>query len=201
MRSTTRPPPADLRARGAIIRPLRFEEIPELAAAVWDGTSLAQIETRWREQELGYREILVADLGGSIVGTVSVYVPGDPPRSMHLFALDVGPEWRNRGVGGALVRHVVEEARSRRLRSVHLEVRVDNPARRLYHRIGFRRVGGPFLNGWWRYDDDGGRERVEEMSLRMVKRVDRDGAIASRESAARADRRGPVTRSQASAAA
>jgi hypothetical protein len=47
---------------------------------------------------------------------------------------------------------------------VHLEVRVDNPARRLYHRLGFRR-SAPFLNGWWRYEDDGSRVRVEEMSL------------------------------------
>jgi hypothetical protein len=41
----------------------------------------------------------------------------------------------------------------------------------LDHRIGFRRVGEAFLNGWWRYEDDGSRERVEEMSLRMVKRL------------------------------
>ena len=153
------------------IRPLRHEEIAELAAAVWDGTSLAQIENRWREQELGYREILVAEIDGRIAGTVSIHEPGVPPGSLHLFALDVGPDWRSRGIGRALVEHVVAEASRRGLRSVHLEVRADNPARRLYHRVGFRRVGPPFRNGWWRYDDDGGRERVEELSLRMVKRV------------------------------
>jgi ribosomal protein S18 acetylase RimI-like enzyme len=152
-----------------VIRPLRFEEIPQLAEAVWDSTSIAQLEARWRERELGYREILVAEVDGQIVGTVSIHEP--LLGSMHLFALDVGPEWRNRGIGRALVEHVLDEARRRKLRQVFLEVRVDNPARRLYHRIGFRRSGQPFLNGWWRYDDQGGRERVEEMSLRMVKRV------------------------------
>ena len=90
---------------------------------------------------------------------------------MHLFALEVGPAWRRRGIGSAIVRHVLEEARRRRLRSVYLEVRVDNPARRLYHRIGFRRVGKPFVNAWWRFAADGSQQRVEELSIRMVKRV------------------------------
>ena len=152
-----------------LVRPLRFGEMRELAEAVRDSTSLAQIEARWREKELGYREIYVAEAGGWITGTVSIHEP--VPGSMHLFALDVGPEWRNRGVGSALVDFVIAEARRRRLRRVYLEVRVDNRARRLYHRAGFRRVGRPFENGWWRYNDDGSRERVEEMSLRMVKRL------------------------------
>jgi ribosomal protein S18 acetylase RimI-like enzyme len=151
------------------IRRLRFDEIPQLAAAVWDGTSITQIETRWREQELGYREIYVAEVVGKLTGTVSFYEPARG--SMHLFALDVGPEWRNRGIGRALVEFVLAESRRRGLRRVFLEVRVDNPARRLYHRIGFRRVGKPFLNGWWKYDDSGSRERIEEESLRMVRRL------------------------------
>lgn len=153
------------------IRPLQFEEIPILAAVIAEEASLAQVRTRWREKELGLRDIAVAEIDGRIAGTVSMHEPGMPPLSMHLFALEVGPEWRNRGVGRALVEHVVAEARGRGLRSVHLEVRVDNRARRLYQRIGFRRVGPPFVNGWWRYDDEGGRERVEEWSLRMVRRL------------------------------
>jgi ribosomal protein S18 acetylase RimI-like enzyme len=152
-----------------LIRPLRVEEIPRLAAAIWEGTSLAQINARWREHELGYREISVSEVGGVITGTVSYYQPAGG--SMHLFALDVGPKWRNQGIGRRLVEHVLEQAALRGIARVFLEVRVDNPARRLYHRLGFRRVGAPFLNGWWKYDDAGERERVEELSLRMVKRV------------------------------
>jgi ribosomal-protein-alanine N-acetyltransferase len=153
----------------ASIRPLRREEIAALAEAVAGEASLSQIEARWREQELGYREILVAETEGRVVGTVSMHESA--PGTMHLFALEVGADWRNRGIGRALVERVVDEARRRGLRRVYLEVRIDNPARRLYHRVGFRRVGQPFMNGWWRYDDRGGRERVEEVSLRMVKRL------------------------------
>ena len=149
-----------------------------LARAVRDSTTVGQVENRWREQELGYREVLVAAVAGELVGTVSISEsegpwrqPGGQAGSVHLFALEVAPALRDRGVGGAIVSGVLEEARRRGRRRVFLEVRVDNPARRLYHRLGFRRVGPAFVNAWWRFLADGTRERVEEVSYRMVKRV------------------------------
>jgi ribosomal protein S18 acetylase RimI-like enzyme len=90
---------------------------------------------------------------------------------VHLFALEVSEAARNQGVGGEIVRWVVEEARRRGKGRVFLEVRVDNPARRLYHRLGFRRVGPDFVNAYWQFNDDGTQERMEETSERMVKRV------------------------------
>ncbi len=170
----TQPPPGPVVPERVLVRRLRFEEIGELAEAIRGETSRAQIENRWREQELGYRELLAAEVDGRLVGTVSIGErPGPPGRSLHLFALEVAREWRNRGIGGQVVRWVVEEAQRRGLRRVFLEVRTDNPARRLYHRLGFRRVGAPFINAWWRYGEDGSRERMEEPSYRMVKRLPR----------------------------
>jgi len=151
------------------IRPLLESEIPALAAAIVE-MSAAQFENRWREQESGWRELLVAEIDGALVGTVSIRESA-AAGTMHLFALEVAPAWRRRGIGTAIVRRVLAEARQRQLRSVYLEVRVDNPARRMYHRLGFRRVGKPFLNAWWRFDDDGSQRRVEELSFRMVRRV------------------------------
>ena len=69
------------------------------------------------------------------------------------------------------VRSCSETARRRDCTRVYLEVRADNPARRLYHRLGFRRVGNVFTNSWWRFNDNGTRDRIEEQSLRMVKRL------------------------------
>jgi hypothetical protein len=66
---------------------------------------------------------------------------------------------------------VLDEARRRGKRRVFLEVRVDNPARRLYQRLGFRRVGPEFINAWWQFNDDGTQDRIEEPSVRMIKRV------------------------------
>jgi ribosomal-protein-alanine N-acetyltransferase len=152
------------------IRPLRQEDLPLLAETISDELSLAQLENRWREQETGYRTLVVAEVEGSPVGTVSLY--GRKGGLMHLFALEVGPDWRGRGIGTALVQHVIETARHEGHGAVFLEVRSDNRgARRLYHRLGFRRVGAEFVNTWWRFHDDGSRDVVDELSVRMVKRV------------------------------
>jgi ribosomal protein S18 acetylase RimI-like enzyme len=90
---------------------------------------------------------------------------------MHLFALEVAVDRRGHGLGGAVVEWVIEDAKRRGCSRVYLEVRTDNPARRLYHRLGFRRVGESFMNAWWRFNDDGTRDRIEEPSYRMVKRL------------------------------
>jgi ribosomal protein S18 acetylase RimI-like enzyme len=159
--------PKASRPKRLLIRPLRREEIPALAAAIEEITE-AQIVNRWREQELGYRELLVAERDGELAGTVSI---GEGESTLHLFALEVAPPLRRHGIGSAIVSHVVDEAWRRGLTRVYLEVRVDNPARRLYHRLGFRRLGPEFSNAWWRFLDDGTQERVEEPSIRMVKRL------------------------------
>jgi ribosomal protein S18 acetylase RimI-like enzyme len=148
---------------------MRIEEITALARVV-DEVSASQVRNRWREQEMGYREMLIAERDGQIVGTVSIGET-DEGRSMHLFALEVATSQRSQGIGGEIVRYVVDEARRRGCKRVYLEVRADNPARRLYHRLGFRRVGSAFTNAWWRFEDDGSQERVEELSYLMARRV------------------------------
>jgi len=161
---------ATVAAPSVTLRLLRRDEIRPLAAALAD-VSAEQLENRWREQELGYRELFVAEQTGDLVGTVSLGETAGRLRSLHLFALEVAAALRGRGIGGEIVRLVVEEAQRRRCSRVHLEVRIDNPARRLYHRLGFRRVGGSFINAWWLFGPDGARERVEEQAVRMIKRV------------------------------
>jgi ribosomal protein S18 acetylase RimI-like enzyme len=161
----------DVLATGSLtIRPMRGEEVAPLAEAIVE-MSEAQMANRWRERELGYRELLVADLDGQLVGTVSLYESDRPKNSIHLFALEVGPVWRRQGIGSALVQYVIDEARRRGRVRVYLEVRTDNPARRIYHRLGFRRVGHAFINAWYRFGVDGSQDRVEELSYLMVKRI------------------------------
>jgi ribosomal-protein-alanine N-acetyltransferase len=151
------------------LRLLERKEIPALARLL-DEAGEAQLRNRWHEQDLGYRELYVAEQGGELVGTVSLRHNASS-ESMHLFALEVAVERRGQGIGAAIVDAVIEEARTRDCTRVYLEVRNDNPARRLYHRLGFRRVGKDFVNAWWRFNDDGTRDRIEEASLRMVKRL------------------------------
>ena len=153
-----------------VVRRMQFAEIGELAKTIPEITD-AQLTNRWREQTLGYREFLVAERDGKLVGTVSICESFRPPDSLHLFALEVSAARRNEGIGADIVSWVIEEARRRGLTRVYLEVRTTNPARRLYHRLGFRRVGSAFTNSWWFFNRDGTQTRVDELSLRMVKRV------------------------------
>lgn len=54
----------------------------------------------------------------------------------------VAPEWRRRGIGGALIGDAVRRGREQGLSFLTLEVRAGNdPAIRLYEKHGFREVG------------------------------------------------------------
>ncbi|HKE12024.1 MAG TPA: GNAT family N-acetyltransferase, partial [Myxococcota bacterium] len=56
-------------------------------------------------------------------------------------AIGVRGEARGRGVGTLLLRALLGEARSEGIAQVSLSVEVENPARRLYERMGFERIG------------------------------------------------------------
>jgi [ribosomal protein S18]-alanine N-acetyltransferase len=82
--------------------------------------------------------LVLASLDGEDMGFALARVVGD---EAELLLLATSPAARRRGVGGALLRAVVAEARARGVVQVHLEVRSGNDAVRLYHREGFDKVG------------------------------------------------------------
>jgi ribosomal protein S18 acetylase RimI-like enzyme len=55
-------------------------------------------------------------------------------------SIGVLPEARGRGVGERLLRALITEAITRKLPALSLSVEPDNPARRLYERLGFRPI-------------------------------------------------------------
>jgi ribosomal-protein-alanine N-acetyltransferase len=59
----------------------------------------------------------------------------------ELLLLATLPSHRGRGVGGALLRSVIADARARCGKILHLEVRSGNDALRLYRTAGFVKVG------------------------------------------------------------
>ena len=126
---------------------------------------------RFEESLDGYREILVAELDGYPVGTVSTGGHGfQRPGSLRLFALDVGEAFRGQGVGTALVNAVEAAAADRTLAEVNLEVAIGNEdAFRLYQRLGYKRLGKPVLYRWEQHLDDVGSRLVEEPSWVMIK--------------------------------
>lgn len=59
----------------------------------------------------------------------------------ELLLLATRPSARRRGVAGALLRAVIDEARNRNVGRIHLEVRAGNEAVQLYRREGFEKIG------------------------------------------------------------
>jgi ribosomal protein S18 acetylase RimI-like enzyme len=90
--------------------------------------------------------VLVAELGGAVVGTVT-YVDGDgalaevdDPEAATIRMLGVSREARGHGVGEALVRACIDRARSDGRARVRLDTRTSmTSAQRLYERLGFHR--------------------------------------------------------------
>ena len=83
---------------------------------------------------------LVAELSASVVGMATFNeqpFAGMTSPAIYLQDIFVRPEHRRRGIGHALLMRVAAEAQSRGASLVYLNVRADNPARRLYDRLNF----------------------------------------------------------------
>ena len=82
---------------------------------------------------------VVRDEEGRVAGFCSIWLVLD---ELHINNLAIEPEVRGRGWGAALVTHVLREGTRLGARRATLEVRRSNePARRLYRRMGFELVG------------------------------------------------------------
>ncbi|MGW7789689.1 N-acetyltransferase family protein [Streptomyces tricolor] len=106
------------------------------------------------------REFLVAEADGRILGYIRLTCPTPLASNAHVLAVQgfaVADEARGRGIGRALVRAAVAEARRRGARRLTLRVLAHNtPARSLYEAEGFAVEGvlpGEFLIDG-RYVDD-----------------------------------------------
>ena len=154
----------------AEVRTGQPEDVSELSDALAPDTSPAHTRQRWHEHTVGHREMLVAELDGRLAGCVGISVRGgrhDLPGTLRLLGLDVGPCFRRRGVGTALVRGRGGQGAARR----HAErsPRGGNRERHRHRPLRKTRLpprGDPIINRWLRAD-----EVVEELSWVMVRRV------------------------------
>lgn len=96
--------------------------------------------------------VAVAD--GRVVGWCDAVPITRPPACAHRATLGMGvsARFRGQGIGERLIRATVEHAWGAGLLRIDLDVRTDNePAIRLYEKIGFRREGvrrcGLFVDG------------------------------------------------------
>lgn len=103
-----------------------------------DPWSVVSFQSELAENRLAVLRVAVDYADGSVLGYfVSWFVEDE----VHLGNVAVGPGRQGRGVGQALLDHLVEEAREREALFISLEVRESNlTAQRLYLRNGFRPV-------------------------------------------------------------
>jgi ribosomal protein S18 acetylase RimI-like enzyme len=114
---------------------------PELAQVGWDdATRRAFVEQQFTAQDAHYREhypgatLDVIEVNAEPVGRLYVHRGSNDIRIMDIA---LTPAYRGRGIGSGLLRSLMAEAQaSARKLSIHVEM--NNPARRLYERLGFR---------------------------------------------------------------
>jgi ribosomal protein S18 acetylase RimI-like enzyme len=117
---------------------------PELAHVPWDdATRRAFVEQQFAAQDEHYRQnypgatLDVVELGGEPAGRLYVH---RGPSDIRIMDIALAPEFRGRGIGTELLRGLMAEAdESRRKLSIHVEM--NNRARNLYERLGFRPAG------------------------------------------------------------
>jgi ribosomal protein S18 acetylase RimI-like enzyme len=138
--------PTDMEFLYRLYRTTRLEE---LVRTGWDEAAQeAFVRQQFQAQHSHYQEHYagarfdVIERHAAPVGRQYVYRGTDEIILMEITLL---PEWRNRGIGGGLTRELTQEARAQGKRVV-LHVEPENPAKRLYERLGFVDVApeGPF---------------------------------------------------------
>ena len=116
----------------------------ELAQLDWDETTKrAFIEHQFSAQDAHYRgnypgaTLDVIEVDGAPAGRLYVH---RGPSDIRIMDIALAPAFRGRGIGTALLRELMAEAdESGRNLSIHVEM--NNPARSLYDRLGFRPAG------------------------------------------------------------
>ena len=81
-------------------------------------------------------DFLLIEQHGAPIGRIYLDLGIDELRLMEISLL---PELRGRGLGGAMLQRMIDEADRLGL-AVGLHVEAHNPAVRLYHRLGFRKI-------------------------------------------------------------
>ncbi|MBQ3301412.1 MAG: GNAT family N-acetyltransferase [Eggerthellaceae bacterium] len=87
---------------------------------------------------------LVAEVDGRVVGACWVRTAdeyGHIDDETPSFSISLYAQYRGQGIGGALMRQMLDELREAGYARASLSVQKENPALRLYERLGFRIIG------------------------------------------------------------
>ncbi len=135
--------PATADDRDFLLRVYAATREEELRIVAWsDEQKAAFVQQQFDAQDAHYREHYesatfdVIEADGEPAGRLYVARWDDDIRIIDIALL---PDYRSRGIGTALLRELLAEAATGAKRlSIHVEI--NNPARRLYERLGFVQV-------------------------------------------------------------
>jgi len=115
----------------------------ELAPVPWpDAAKRAFLDEQFELQHQHYvknypgADLLMVEKDSVPIGRIYVY---RTPAEIRLMDIALIPEWRGQGIGSALLHELMDEARATQC-ELTLHVEPDNPAQRLYQRLGFRLI-------------------------------------------------------------
>ncbi len=115
----------------------------EMAAVPWsEAEKAAFVSGQFEAQHKYYQEVFpsaefsIVEKDGEPIGRLYIDRREDEHRLIDIALL---PEWRGKGVGSELMRGVLDEAREAG-KLVRIHVEQDNPAMRLYKRLGFEEI-------------------------------------------------------------
>ena len=122
------------------------------ATAFWQETVAPELATT-------RRTMFVAELSGSMVGTVQLItaMPPNQPHRCEIIKMVVHPDARRKGVGRALLSAAIDYARRTGKTLVTLDTRTEDAAEQLYASVGFDRSG---TIPDFALDPDGGRRHA-----------------------------------------
>ncbi len=172
-----------------VIRPIREAELPALE---WDGsyTRFRKVFQQTYEDALrGQRIMLVALMGGQIVGQVFVQLSSSERRYAdgysrgYLYSLRVRPEYQARGIGTRLVKAAEASLRARGFSTAVIAAGKENPrARQLYERLGYHTFADD-PGVWYFQDVNGLQQAVNEPCWVMERTLSAASSSASGASA------------------
>lgn len=141
------------------IRLASLKDSPEAFKSTYSEMTLLPDQV-W-EQQLGNLPTFVAVDNGVDIGVVRCAVDWDEPTAAHLYSLWVVRRHRGLGVGKALIKAVLEWAKTKGLAQVRLNVVKNNrTALSLYKELGFKFTG--------RTEQIDGRKGLQELQMAVL---------------------------------
>lgn len=143
--------------RGFLARLYASTRLDELAPLAWSQAQKMEfLRAQFEAQDRHYREHYadtsrrLIRIDGVLAGRLYLQVRDDEHRIVDIALM---PDYRGRGIGGELLSRILEDARAAG-KPVRIHVEKNNPAYRLYRRLGFREIEdkGVYDLLEWRWD-------------------------------------------------